>query len=525
MPALNINPLYAPPVQQPVFTPRRSALTPGTLPSWQYGAVTYRPPDASLTPGAYPTWAVNSYESTGILPQYSDTGQPTGQPGQTQTGTQTPDPNDPNSQFQVLNKVKNPDIATAETGLLKNVTDTAATTAKTFNDYLNEARQQNQQNQAQLATDRNTINAAVSSVPDYAATLKSIDTNFANTARGINTQYAGINADYAKTVAGDVNQLADLNKQYETSAQAVADRALQYAQGQTQRYQLGSGTPMSNSGDLEQRYLQAYQDINLPLQQQLAQMRQNQLTNYITPLQKDVYGNTVNQAVGFQYPMESALANRFTGTANTIENLRATILPQLAGKSLQESITYMQSLGIPIAVAQQVLSGDISGLSGVQGIDLANTFYGLTTPYTNNVGILPQYSPGGGGSRTYPVGGNAASYGVSAVVNPGAQPSSTPSTPGVINLPNNYQWGRTPDQQAYFAAQQNYYDTGAGAPPSPLNPRRYTYGPAGSGAGYVTNPDGSISYYAGGAPVSAGAYGSATDFGTPATAADYGSGD
>lgn len=443
----------------------------------------------SLAPIYGPNGLISSYSgapstgTNGISSDYSLTGQsggllPSGKtPGQNAADALAND-------TAVVSKVKNPAIATAETNLLGDSQNVAASATKSFDDYLNEAKATTAGIKPQVATDTANLNALPGQTQ---AQLDAINKAYADKTSNISNTYAGLNAQNAAQVNSNIADLGTLNQQYETNAQAVADRALQYAGGQISRYQAGSGTPTSNSGDLTQRYINAYTDINLPLQKELSANRISQLENYVTPQERQLYGDTVSQAVGYDTTAANQIASMQTGSAQQIAALKQAV----AGRGVSESMAYMQSLGIPISVAQTVLQGPTSNLATLTGIDANNTNYAIASDYQAPVSGSPLYNPPtpsvsprpaigysnpGVNTGTQPMGAvsnpAAASYLLpDGSVNANALPSN-PYTPqpigrtGITNLPNNYYTPSSPQQQAYQAALQAYYE-GNGPVPNP----------------------------------------------------------
>jgi hypothetical protein len=285
----------------------------------------------------------------------------------------------------VVAEPKNPAITAATSNLLGDSQNVADQATKTFDDYLNEAKTATAGIQTQVATDTANLNALPGQT---AARLNAINQNYANTTGNISNQYANLNQANVQTVGNDIADLSTINNNYATAAQNVADRAVQYAGGQIGKYQGGSGTPTSNSSDLENRYQQAYTDINLPVQQQIYQNQLGQLQNYITPLQEQLYGQNVNQAVNYNTTAANQIASMQTGSAEQI----AALQQMVAGRSVSEAQQYLQSLGIPIQVAQQVLNGPTSNLATLTGVDSSNTNYGIASAYQPAVTSLPNNS-------------------------------------------------------------------------------------------------------------------------------------
>lgn len=378
---------------------------------------------------------------------------------------------DPNSSVSLLHQVKSQPIADAAAGLGTATAAAATATTKSFKDYLAEAHDQNAKNAAQIETDRKTLNDTSA----YEQQLKDINAQYSAASHGTNQQIIDSNNQYQQTQQKTVQQLAEENARYEAAAQAVAGQAVAAANGQNKLYQAASGTPTSDSGDMRARAIQAYLGVNTPLQADLSNRRLNQITNVMMPLNREYNTNRLQQLEGFQQPMDQSIASMGTASANTVESLKAS----LAGRSLNESIAYMQSMGIPFQVMQQVLSGNINNLAGLSAIDQGNTFYGLAQPYNNPNISLPTYTgaPVGRPQNNQP----------NAPVNYGPQPVSNPGngapTGGDQNVREYYrqQTGFYPEQDPNFS-QGRYNQALAIVHPSGGKPMNSTY-PANTGTG------------------------------------------
>ena len=285
---------------------------------------------------------------------------------------------------QTVGETKSPAIAAATQNLLTNNQNVENSATTTFDQYLAQAQAAQNTIGKQVATDTSNLNALPSST---AAALNSINQNYANTTGNISNQYANINAGNAATVAGDISQLGTINQNYETAAQNVANQAVSNAGQKIAAYQGASGTPTSDSSGLQEQYENAYTAINLPLQQQLYGQQLSQLQNYITPLQQQLYGQNVAQAVNYDTTSAQNIAQMQTGSAEQI----AALTQAVAGKGVNEALQYMTSLGIPLQVAQTVLSGSTSNLATLSGVNLGNTNYGIAGDYQSAIGGLPTF--------------------------------------------------------------------------------------------------------------------------------------
>lgn len=140
---------------------------------------------------------------------------------------------------------------------------------------------------------------------DYEAQQRALQQKLVDQNTGYeSTQRTGIN-DYRTALD---NRLSD----YEKAAQAVADKAYGQALKRTSLYQLQSGTPTSGSGNLSNRYIREYANINVPLQRELADRRlaeEQQMYGLNSGLTREDYQNRANQ-IASEMGLNSDVANR-----------------------------------------------------------------------------------------------------------------------------------------------------------------------------------------------------------------------
>lgn len=411
-----------------------------------------------------------------------------------------------NQDFSVSKTQKNPVISGAIDNLQSQASTSGNLLSKSVADYLAEAGRVNAQSKDQLTQDQAALNpdvtinrlnndvssqadalnannrtyetgqrAALGTVGDAArsyqtgvtGSLASLEGGSALTADALrknNADYAANqnqvqgdvaanNTAYSQTVADRLTKLqSDLdaqNQQYETAAQAVADSSYAAAQKNNDLYHLTSGTPRSGSGALDNRAIRNYNDINTPLQAQLADRRYqqvNQLDTAHAGADATNYGNLMSQYAG-ESALNSDVANRGIsleqylqglgtqnysaeqaalsnvnqsrlGTANAQSALNSDIAGRnadttkylattdantaaqiqslrtaTAGMSRAAAATYLQQLAVPAQVAQQILSGAIGNESAIQGLDERANAYTFNTPYdTSRVPASPGFS-------------------------------------------------------------------------------------------------------------------------------------
>lgn len=392
---------------------------------------------------------------------------PDGTISHTQNGKKLPEDQygNPLPNFTPITTVKQPDIAAAGSGLLATANANAAQTNSSFNNYLQQANALNAQGAQQLQVDQ----AAV----DPTATINRLNTDTANTTATVNKDVAGEdtalnseNNQYAtdqNKVQGDVatentaaaattaSRIAQLSKDltaennnYETASQAVANQAYDQAGKAISLYQLGTGTPTSASGNLSNRYIKAYDAVNIPLQQDLANRSlatTNQIYGDQSQADQQAYQNLINQYAG-RAALNADLTNRATGntqyqgslgtsTAEYTGNLDAATAAQVqqlknatAGMSRAMAAQYLQQLQIPLAVGQQVLGAEAQTVAQIQSLDNGANYYTLSSPYTgNNVPGAPAVNTTAPGNRYQPTAPNT---------NPLA-PNTNPLVPALPN--------------------------------------------------------------------------------------------
>lgn len=363
---------------------------------------------------------------------------------------------------------KSQPVAGATSDLLGKESQLANTTLGTFNDYLNEAKQLQQQGGAAIQRDTNTFN----NLPgQLSSTLSDIVRQYANQTNNLIGRVSDINAQNKATVGQnidtantlnteqqkvydqDIASLADLNAEYERAARAVGAQAVSAAQAKANAAQSATGTPATNSGYWNREAANIYSGVMLPVEQQIAQNRLSELTNYITPLQtqgynqrmntltnyvspqqQNLYANDIAQVTGLELPVAQSLVQYGITNANQVAQLQAS----LAGRSLSEQIQFLSSMGMPIQMAQSLAASLPSGLGQLANIDQSNTYYGLAQNYQNPLGgaSLPTYN--------LPLpGGNSGGYGGGYSGGYNYQPPAGFNY-GNFNMGNPVSVGRTP---------------------------------------------------------------------------------
>lgn len=467
--------------------------------------------------------------------------------------------------FSVSRTAKNPTITGAIDSLQSGAAANTGLMSKSFNDYLNQSNQVNADAKTQLAKDQaaydpsqtinrlntdsasqadallannrnyesgqnkilndvgNTTRSYTGNLTDFlgglekntaltADQLRQNNADYAANQNSVQGDVAGHNKTYSTTVADRLNKLQSdftaQNAQYESASQAVADRAYSAAQKSNDLYQLTTGTPTSASGALDNRRMTAYANINVPLQQQLADRRYqqvNQLDAAHAAADQSNYGNLMQQYAG-RSALNSDLANRGvsldqylqglygqnygaeTSTASALNNANLnlsqlgaglntdianrnadtakylattdantaaqiqSLRTQTAGMSRAAAAQYLQQLAVPAQIAQQILGSDVANQSAIQGLDERANAYTFNTPYdTSRVPASPGFSAVA--PRSYmPVAGNTATSGAS------------PAPRNYTDTATSGQTGSTAQNGWIQGSDGNYYVPDATAP-------------------------------------------------------------
>lgn len=359
-----------------------------------------------------------------------------------------------------VSTVKSQPIATAEANTLKQTQDISGKAAdqsnqilKTFDDYLNQAKQLQQTGAAQVNQDTATLNALPKKLDTE---LSDAVKNYASTTTGIDQGVAALNAEQAKTNQADIDAANANVDAYTKATRDIANQAVAAGQARLNAAQSASGTPRSTSGVGAQLAAQNVENVMLPAERDIAQMRTANLTNYITPLQQSQYAQQLSRLTNLELPVANTLVQIGITNANQL----ATFTASLAGRSLSEQIQYLQTLGLPLSAAQsvaqslsQIAASLPSSLGQLTNIDQANTMYGLASDYQQPQVNLPAYTPGMPNVRPpqspygdYTVNPNNTQY--PGNVQPNLPP---PQAPGGYDMYGN---PMTPVQQTPLTPQQ-----------------------------------------------------------------------
>lgn len=313
----------------------------------------------------------------------------TGGPGTVQVpGTNTfINPNNAAARYQPVSITKQPDVAAGQQDLMKTFSDNASSALKDFNSILAGFK-------AGTGTAFKAGETAANVTPTVNA-LEGAQTAYAGSLTGTQKQYADLLQQNAAAETGIVKQAQDILPQYDLAAQNVADRQLAALLRQNALYKMGSGTPTSLGGADTALLTRAVADVQLPTQLDKIQRQYSLLQNLALPVQQDI----TNRGTTFYGQFNPAIANAIYGSAqNTAQQVQA--LKQIASTfGYQNAIQYMQSIGVPVAIQQQVLSGQIGQLGQLSNLESLSNYQGLQDILGS---YLSQPVGFGGGGPQYP---------------------------------------------------------------------------------------------------------------------------
>lgn len=315
-------------------------------------------------------------------------------PGNVPVNLANQPPNNPSNDFSLISVTKNPAVQNSAQNLQQSSDQTQQQTAKTFNDYLTEATQLAQQNAGTLAANQTTLATAPA---QYAAQLAAINNQLEQeNAAAVGTQTAA-NTQYANTAQNLIGQSqADI----QAGTQAIYDRAgnaLTYATDQNKLGKAASGTPGSLGGADIEAAAQAYQNAYVPAEIAATQEKLQNVYGFQQPIaqSEQQQGTALAQT---QLGVAGQQAQTQTAAAGLVNNLKTSIAE--GNYSINDAVQYLTSLGLPIQMAQGVLSGNVSNEQAISALLQSNAFQGLATNYQQPTVAFPTYNSGQPGVTT-----------------------------------------------------------------------------------------------------------------------------
>ena len=395
----------------------------------------------------------------------------TGGPGTVQVpGTnQFINPNNAAARYQPVSITKQPDVAAGQQDLMKTFTDNASSALKDFSSILAGFKQGTGTAFAAGQTAANvtpTVNALQGAQERYAGSLT-----------GTEQQYADLLKQNAAAETGIVKQAQDILPQYDLAAQNVADRQLAALLQQNALYKMGSGTPRSLGGADTALLTRAVADVQLPTQLDKIQRQYSLLQNLALPVQQDI----TNRGTQFYGNFSPAIANAIYGSAqNTAQQVQA--LKQIASTfGYQNALQYMQSIGVPVAIQQQVLSGQIGQLGQLSNLESLSNYQGLQDILGS---YLSQPIGFGGGGPQYPNVPLRRPY--YPQTNTGTLPASSGGGAPIPIGPTATGTGPVYPGGGFPAAYVNYGQGASNAGQVPLDYQDWASGLYGAGPGVAT---------------------------------------
>lgn len=444
----------------------------------------YRTIQTSTAPNSARSASTGIYNPGGLLaePLLAGTSTPLSKVGPTANNPYS-NPLNPNGtatdasdqpKFNLLQTTKNPAIQSNIDAAAKTEGDISATTNQNFQSYLAAAKESQKQQTADVATDTTTLQNLPANL---SKSLGATNQQYADAANAANTTYQNLNKTNANTVSADISRLSDLNDQYASANQDAVNLGEQQALGAINARSINPSGSAGNSSDYMQAVIGNNVNAQTALQANLSAQRISQLTNYITPLQQQLYDNNVSQNQ-FATQVAQTIAGMQTGSAEQV----AALTQAVAGRPAQEQQSLLASLGIPLSVQQQVMASVGNSIGALTSADNANNFYGLDTQYDGQSVVLPNYqqpnapSFANTGSYANPYGRGNLAPTLPAPTAPGITSGTQPmgATAGgysngldVTRQGPEYQYG-TPQ---FFAASRGYTPNG-GVVPQNLTPQQ-----------------------------------------------------
>lgn len=359
-----------------------------------------------------------------------------------------------NDRYKAVEVVKDQPVADEASKLLDTFKTAAASSLKDFDSHVNDFN-------SDVASARAKANTATD-IGGTEAALRGMQGKYNTSLDTASNDYARLNAENAAAERALVARAEGVLPEYDQAALNIGDRMAAALGAQESRYKRASGTPRSMGSSDTRRLLRNQADVYLPLEQQRIARKLDLIQNLSLPVQRDIYGN--ERARISQFNPEIARQEFATGqaTEQTIQGLRQAV----ANMSYDSAQRYMQALGVPDQLRQQIISSQISSLGAIGQLNEMSRYRGLqdlqgaypSQPQYFNLGV-PGYpsatspiSSGGYPSRYGQETGNTLPTQSPPVT---VRPSNTPlnydeMTPAQINALT----GRAADE--YWASQGAY---------------------------------------------------------------------
>lgn len=366
-------------------------------------------------------------------------------------GTTTPiDPNNPNQRYQAVNVDKNKPVEQATDSLLQDFKKTAGSAVQDFGSYLNDFK-------SQVGSANASGRAAVGNIGNTAADLQAQQSRYSGSLDNAVSHAAQNNSDVAAREAEILRQEQENNRVGMNNALTASERMqLGQLNQQVSRYKIAGGTPTSMGSDELAMQAAGARQIAIPIELQRVQNAQNILQNTALPIaQQDAardaqfWQSFVPGVAGTQYQS----AQQTTMQIQKLKELAVTL-------GYDNAMKYMQSIGVPTQIQQQILSGQIGNLGGLNQLYSGSRYQGLQDVLGANVSQPANYSVQTGGlpQPRYPdigipqtdLGQPNAPVTYNANPNAGVGPGGYPITPGNPNgVRPGTVYGYTPSASRY----------------------------------------------------------------------------
>jgi hypothetical protein len=223
-------------------------------------------------------------------------------------------------------------------------------------------------------------------------------------------------ADRQRDIVSRANALLP---EYDTAAQAIADRQLQLVGKRVNRYKLGSGTPRSLGGNELSLLQQGAADVLLPLEQAKIAKRYDLLGNE-AGVENNLTNRETSRLSQFQPMIYGAQFNSQAEAEKAIQTFKMSA----ASQQWQNVIQMLQQPAVAAEVRNRILQGDAQLLAAITQLRSANTYQGLEDRNGVQISQPVGYNLGTPG---YPAPSGAPRYSI-----PGVTPRVTTTGGGTL---------------------------------------------------------------------------------------------
>jgi hypothetical protein len=274
---------------------------------------------------------------------------------------------DPNSvdRYRPIELTRSPATATAQADLMEQFRTNADRSLDDFGSSLNSFR-------TDLNSARTAADTATNIGPTTAA-LTGAQQGFSGDLDESTRRYEQALADAAARERGLVTQANDLLPSYDTALNNILAAQVGGVQRNLSRYKMGTGTPRSLGSAESQILTRGITEAALPIEQARIQRRYDILSGMALPTEERIAGRNIAFAGGF---LPNTAASRYaseTTLANTLQGLRQ----QVAGMTYNDAVNFLRAQGVPAELQNQILSGEISSLAGLNQLEEASRYRGL----------------------------------------------------------------------------------------------------------------------------------------------------